>query len=97
MMDSTDALLTYNWLPRSRLHKDLRNHFVLVNSEHYVRTIMTDSDNFSIIDHESIVKEFNLSDNSLATFENVYSDASSKLVSENDRKKVVFGKIPGTV
>lgn len=58
---------------------------------------MIDSDSYSIIDHESIMKEFNLSNNSLATIESVYSDASSKLVSENDRKKVVFGKNPGTV
>jgi len=62
-----------------------------------VKTILTDSDSHSIIDHESIIKEFNLSDNSLATIENVYSDTSSKLVSENDRKKVAFGKNPGTV
>jgi len=85
------------WLPRGRILKDVRNHFVLANSVHYVRALTLDARGHSMIDHESIEKEFDVTDPTLATIESVYSDDQQRLLADYDKKKIIFGDTAGFV
>jgi hypothetical protein len=77
--------------------KDVRNHFVLVNSIHYVRALTMDARGHSMVDHESIEKEFGVSNPALATIESVYSDDQQRLLADYDKKQITFGDTTGFV
>ena len=54
-------------LPRSRIEgKNERTHFVLTNSEHTLRLIMLDKNNYASLNHEAVMTEYSSSDKMLA-------------------------------
>lgn len=76
-------------LPRSRIISDVRTHFVLLNTNHFVRLVLLDKNGFSLLDHASIVSEIFSSNATLATV--------TKDVNSTDKAYVKFGKNTGTV
>ena len=97
LYDQKEEVAAEAWLPRSRMIKDNRNHFVLTNSVHYVRALTLNSQGLGMIDHQSIQKEFSLSNSSLARLESVYSDDKLKLVADYDKMQVEFGDAAGVL
>jgi hypothetical protein len=56
-------------LPRSRFVNNMRTHFVLVNTAHFVRLNMLDRHGYASLNHSSIHHVISSSDNSLAAIE----------------------------
>jgi len=54
LYDQKEEVAAEVWLPRSRMIKDDRNHFVLTNSVHYVRALALNSQGQGMIEHQSI-------------------------------------------
>jgi hypothetical protein len=64
LLNEVDELIE---LPLSRFLNESEIYFVLTNSTHYLKTILTDSQGVAFIDKRSVLASFQLSDQSLAT------------------------------
>ena len=97
LYDKKEEVTAEAWLPRSRMVKDNRTHYVLTNSVHYVRALTLNGQGLAMIDHQSIQKEFSLSNSSLARLDSVFSDDKLKLVADYDKMQVEFGDAAGVL
>jgi hypothetical protein len=55
----------YRHLPRHKVISGEKNHFVLVNSRHFVRALMFDDSNQAFINHSSIMTDFKSTNHTL--------------------------------
>ncbi len=85
-------------LPRSRIVQNIRTHYVLANSKHFIKQVMLEDQAHAFLNYSSAVVSFSASEASMASILNI--DVSFEAAVRNltySKRTVQFNDLTGTV